>query len=346
MAEPVSVRRGVEAGVELRGPCRQGGCGAADTGVTWVTSSPMGNPLFGFEIDVSESHYVAPQAVPAEFRTLVAPVLFQSRESGSWECRGTSFCIFAPTTHAQAVFITACHVVDPLVDSLRADPYLLIPRSTSPDCALHLVGVPVDAISLAQSHNDIALLRIDLRKAGEPIESQFASAVIELRPPEIGENTLAWGYPHQEVTESLNFVSELRASHGIVEAVHHERRDSILVTFPSFMVSGRYEPGMSGGPVYGEKGGVIGVVSRGMTPTDGSPPYGVAVSIGCLTELRMSLQTDDGEPFEYSVPELSSIGLIKLQCDYGVTLDRNESGLELKWVTVPPSGTGDSSRSD
>ncbi len=283
---------------------------------------------------MSATHYVALQSVPLELRSMVAPVLFQSRETGSWKARGSSFCIVPPTRHAQAVYVTARHVVDSLVDSQDANPYLLLPNSTSADRDKHLVRVPVDSISLAKSDNDVALLRADLRKVDGSLEGPSIRTAIALRPPEVAENTLALGYPHQVVTDSFSFESELRASHGVVEEIHNEKRDP-LVTYPSFMVSGRYEAGMSGGPVYDEKGGVIGVVSRGMTPSDGSPPYGIAASIGCLTELRVTLETDDAGPFDYSMGELSRIGLVKLLGAYGVTLDRNESGLRLRWIAAP-----------
>jgi S1-C subfamily serine protease len=183
---------------------------------------------------------------------------------------------------------------------------------------------------MAQPPNDLALLRIDLRKAAESIEGQHVSTVIALRPPAVGENTLALGYPYQIVTESFRFDSELRASRGIVEEVHNETRNA-FVTAPSFRVTGRYEGGMSGGPVYDEKQGVVGVVSRGMTPIDGQPPYGIAQSIGCMAELKIELQTDDGSVFEYTVPEMAHIGLIKLVGDHNVNFDRNESGLRLSW---------------
>jgi hypothetical protein len=229
------------------------------------------------------------------------------------------------------VYVTARHVVDSLEEAHHANPFLLIPKAVTAEGVDHLVAVPIDSISIAQRPNDLALLRVDLEKAAEAIEDRSLQTGIALRPPDEGENTLALGYPHQAVTDTLRFESELRASHGIVEVIHNETQDTFRrETFPSFWVTGRYEGGMSGGPVFDEHTGVIGVVSRGMTPRD-APPYGIAISIGCLVELGVELKTDDGQVFDYSVSDLSAVGLIKLVGDGSVVLTRDESGLQLTW---------------
>src|ERR1019366_10315762 len=113
---------------------------------------------FEFDIDMSDSHYVAPIPIPAHVPMMLAPVLLQSHEDGTWDCRGTSFCVCPPTVHRQAIYVTARHVVDSLVDVRHADPYLLIPKSTKGPDANHLVHVPIDGISMAHEPNDLALL--------------------------------------------------------------------------------------------------------------------------------------------------------------------------------------------
>jgi hypothetical protein len=218
-------------------------------------------------------------------------------------------------------------MVNAIHERVHAIPYLLIPKATSGEGATHLVAVPIDCLSIGGPPNDLALLRIDLQNAGEEIESQFACAVLALRPPNMNENTLAVGYPNQKVMESFRFEFEVRASHCIVQ-------DNEGTLPPhSFMVTGEYGGGMSGGPVFDEEGGVIGVVSRGMSQSlDAHPPYGIANSIGCLCELSMELLTDDGSAYQYSVPELSQIGLIKLQGDHRVNFRRIGSDIQLDWI--------------
>ena len=62
-------------------------------------------------------------------------------------------------------------------------------------------------------------------------------------------------------------------------------RDQVLVPQPSFQVGARFEPGMSGGPVFDEAGLVIGVVSSGMS--DGARPYGTASLIAPILPLQL-----------------------------------------------------------
>jgi hypothetical protein len=80
---------------------------------------------------------------------------------------------------------------------------------------------------------------------------------------------------------------------------------------------------MSGRPVFNENAGVIGVVSRGMTPMD-VPAYGIAIAIGCLAELGVELKTDDGSVFDYSVSDMSGIGLIQIVGDGKAVVERDD----------------------
>jgi hypothetical protein len=54
---------------------------------------------FEFEIDVSKSSYVALGELPPQLRTMFAPLVFQSREDGTWNdphddsAPGTAFCV-------------------------------------------------------------------------------------------------------------------------------------------------------------------------------------------------------------------------------------------------------------
>lgn len=286
----------------------------------------------GFEVDVSEADYVPVREVPLGFRTMIAPVLAEL-DDGSLECRGSCFCVISPTGHAQAAFASARHVVDPRTERYPFVPSLLLPKAAIDDGGPDLIQVPIDVISVAPEPNDVALVRVDLSRTEFEVEQDLLSPRIALRPPNEAEHTLAWGYPVQRIADSGAFESELRATHGTVEEVHDDTQDTFsLTTAPSFRATGRHEWGMSGGPVFDEANGVIGVVSRGMTPIDGSPPYGIIQSIGLLAELSLELRTDDGAEFQYSVPQLSQIGLLTLSGDRSVTFRRDDTGLHVRWT--------------
>jgi S1-C subfamily serine protease len=62
---------------------------------------------------------------------------------------------------------------------------------------------------------------------------------------------------------------------------------------------------MSGGPVFDERGCVVGVVSHGMLPEDGTEPVGYAASIGGVAELKLDLELDDGSTRELTMPQLA-----------------------------------------
>ena len=160
--------------------------------------------------------------VPPDLRAR-RPPWFLIREDGTWNnpdnnlFPGTAFCIVPPTQHHQAVYVTARHMVDTIRERQHAVPHLLVPRAISGEGANDLVAVPVDAASVADPPNDLALLRVNVQSAKEHIESDFPCAALALRPANIGENVLALGYPHQHVTESFLFECEFTASHCLVE---------------------------------------------------------------------------------------------------------------------------------
>lgn len=133
--------------------------------------------------------------------------------------------------------MTARHVVEELFDGKHGVPFLLLPNADEGSETIHLVGLRVEAVSVAVSHNDLALLRIDFRRAVETPTVRPPCAPISLREPEIGKNSLALGYSRQVINETFTYDAELRASQGIIEEVHSSKRDGALSNFPSIRTS-------------------------------------------------------------------------------------------------------------
>jgi hypothetical protein len=94
--------------------------------------------------------------------------------------------------------------------------------------------------------------------------------ILRLSPglPRVGESILGIGYhsmrgaltPNEGGTRDINYAQDTAFTTGIIKEVYPIRRDSAMLSFPSFLTDARFEPGMSGGPILNERGGVCGVV--------------------------------------------------------------------------------------
>jgi hypothetical protein len=51
---------------------------------------------------------------------------------------------------------------------------------------------------------------------------------------------------------------------GIVNKIYMSGRDKVMLPYPCFEVNARFESGMSGGPVFSENNGVIGMITTSM----------------------------------------------------------------------------------
>ncbi len=85
-----------------------------------------------------------------------------------------------------------------------------------------------------------------------------------LRPPAVGTNIVAYGYPKTTYRQETDGSSILRlspkTSHGIVRELHMPMRDSCMLPFPCFRTNARMDHGMSGGPVFNQSWEICGVV--------------------------------------------------------------------------------------
>lgn len=115
-----------------------------------------------------------------------------------------------------------------------------------------------------------------LRSAERPPEKLIANLPIRLRQPgpRIGDVVVAVGYPqidtfHGDAERAKTRVAEgMFAGYGVVKALYPQGRDRANPT-PVFEVGANWPSGMSGGPVSNMAGEVIGLVSRGLEPSEG-----------------------------------------------------------------------------
>lgn len=267
------------------------------------------------------------------FNSAVVPVFMVSAQTQEPTFLGTAFCIVT-LVNGQAFFVTARHVVDAFREHNDAHPMIVLPSDTESSTG-QLTGVLIDGVSVAESHSDVAILRIDRRSARPPLRGDSSRLAIAFVEATLGEPTIAMGYPGQKINADGRFVTSFALAHGTVEAIHNHQRDSFLVNFPSFQTSCGYPSGMSGGPVIDAKAGAaIGVVSVGQTAGDN--PWGYAAALAGILELEVRVHDDGGVERQVSVTEL----LAKLGLDIpgGVTLEASPSGVQLDWLPSSTAG--------
>jgi hypothetical protein len=90
---------------------------------------------------------------------------------------------------------------------------------------------------------------------------------LSMLPPKVGERICAFGYPSSGAVAAsrdpylkVDWGLNPSTTVGKVIEIHEEYRDRAMLNFPCFQINARFDGGMSGGPVFNEKGQVCGVV--------------------------------------------------------------------------------------
>jgi len=118
---------------------------------------------------------------------------------------------------------------------------------------------------------DIAFLELIPGSRESPKDHNWKCPVLDLSPPLIGTSISVMGYPNSHIVRKSDLEPSLwnmqpRTSTGSVLEIHQERRDRVLLPFPSFRTNARFDGGMSGAPVFNSAGNVCGLVCSGMPP--------------------------------------------------------------------------------
>jgi hypothetical protein len=163
----------------------------------------------------------------------------------------------------------------------------------------------------ASPHTDISLLYLSpVRGSQSAIDYEWERVPISnLVPPHIGETIVGFGYPRSEVEVTrdgdiltVKWSDRPSITRGIVTEVHHEIRDSGTLTFPCFGTNARFDNGMSGGPVFNEKGELCGIICSGLAPFDETEEWASYVAslwpiMGIVVDVPIK-----GYPEEYAYP--------------------------------------------
>jgi S1-C subfamily serine protease len=220
---------------------------------------------------------------------------------------------FAISNHG--LYMTAKHVIDEVpsiynegdlthavVDGSLGVLYIALPDEEAKEQGVDLLGgfMPMTT-AYTISGVDVALMHINLPTHVETEEFiRFPAQRLRLDFPSNGERLIALGYEKGEWEFSQDGVHTLSqtftASTGFAGEIHPTGRDSVLMPTPCFQTSAPFRSGMSGGPVVGENGMVLGVVSTGFDVAPGEEPISYATPLA--PSMGISLRGRDAADME------------------------------------------------
>ena len=120
---------------------------------------------------------------------------------------------------------------------------------------------------------DIVFLRLQ-PTSNEHLKYEWKKVRMQLLPPSVGTIVSAFGYHSTTTTKTeskIELATNPYTTSGRVEEIHHERRDASRLSFPCFRTNARFDPGMSGGPVFSEEGYLCGIICSNLSPDTGDP---------------------------------------------------------------------------
>ncbi len=180
-------------------------------------------------------------------------------------------CLIAPW-----LAITARHVVEDHFERFLGR------RPNNTDEASHLTmtyvapggGQPVIPLFVQRTWHvepyDIAVLHLSPASEMDP-NHVWDLPTLSLLPPRAGSRIFAFGYPNSKFEtigiDNHELQMDAHTTAGIVQVVHHEKRDSVRLPFPCFQTNARFDGGMSGAPVFNEHGSVCGLICSSLPPT-------------------------------------------------------------------------------
>ena len=196
-----------------------------------------------------------------------------TQDSEGWKPLGTAVFI------SQHLLLTAKHVVEGIWK-----PHHLHRSGKLSDSALIAYQVLPGAVGALwhakhayfSTHTDLVLLDIFPYSESAP-SYRPRKLEINFAPPCVGEDVLGFGYMGGHIQASSDSQADLtwhanpRTTAGTIAALHHERRDRGFCKYPCFEMTAHTEPGMSGGPLFDERGRLCGLVyGGGLARKDGT----------------------------------------------------------------------------
>jgi len=127
--------------------------------------------------------------------------------------------------------------------------------------------------SVTRGHDDIVLVSID-RVTPLPSDNIIQLATISTRIPAIGETLMVCGFRAPEPAERLDsdkwsFRGDVHIYSGTVSDYWPVRRDTVILRSPGLQVDCPTLGSMSGGPVFDQRGFLIGTLTSSWNDNDG-----------------------------------------------------------------------------
>lgn len=150
--------------------------------------------------------------------------------------------------------------------------------------------------------------------------TEWQCIALELHPPVIGERVVGFGRhsPEHSITfdksgtKHIVINSPCAATVGEVRAIHPEMRDPARLKFPCFQVNARFDGGMSGGPVFNDRGNVCGIICSNLPPqSDDEEHVSYATTLWPLMLTYITIAPDGIECPPYPLIKLAQEGIIQ-----------------------------------
>jgi len=285
-------------------------------------------------LSVSERDFLTFDQIPADLNRGIVPVFEMSHDTAGSPVVapvGTAF-IIGQTPSNETVFVTAAHNIPEPSKQNECHLVVLLPKRGATAEFNDLQGFIVSGASIAETSSDIALM---VATIDDTVQTPMR-LTLGLEIPAVDENCLALGYSTMTIghLSGLNGNVDIRlsSSRGKIEEVHPSFRDNVKVTFPSFRTDALYSRGMSGGPVLGTSGRVIGIVSTCMESSEEGVPH---TSYCALVAGLFELDVPMGEDSETTtIADLRNAGLVAAE-GLTTTITRADGRVIVSW---PESG--------